>query len=270
MIGNRYELRDLLGKGGMSEVYCARDSLLEQDVAVKVARGFAADALVREGEALKCIKHRGVPTFIEAGRSGDEAWLVMQLIHGESLEAIIVRAAFSEGEFVMFARQLLEILVAAHEAGVLHLDLKPENVFVGRDAPAELRVTLLDFGIASQQHAPSHDSGDEVMGSLFFMAPERFDRKPVDCRTDLYSAGCVFYFSLTGQHPFLGDTAAQVMVAHLRHIRRPLCELRPDIHPAIAGWIESLMERRPEDRPASANAAIEDLERRLSERHQAL
>ena len=95
-----------------------------------------------------------------------------------------------------------------------------------------------------------------VTGSLFFMAPERFDRAPGDMRADMYSLGCVCYQALTGQPPFQGDTAAQVMVAHLRHQFTPLAELRPDLPAFIPRWVEWLLSHRPEDRPASASIAL--------------
>lgn len=265
-IDDRYEVRGLLGSGGMSEVHRAWDSLLKQDVAIKIARGSGVTALLREAAALRRIDHPGVPRFIDVRHDADGAWLVMELVSGESLDAMVERSVLSETEFVMFATQLLDTIRAAHRVGVLHLDLKPQNVFVERMPDVGLRGKLLDFGIATIEPAEAENSEPPVMGSLFFMAPERFDRQPVDCRTDLYSAGCVFYFSLAGQHPFQGDVAAQVMVAHLRHIRRPLSELRPDIHPAIAGWIEWLMDRKPENRPASAKEALDDFRKRLGER----
>ena len=95
-----------------------------------------------------------------------------------------------------------------------------------------------------------------MLGSLYYMAPERFDRLPCDARSDLYSIGCVFYFAFSGLAPFQGETAPQVMVAHLRHLVVPLRQRRPDLNAYLAGWVEWLMMRDPADRPTSASAAL--------------
>lgn len=269
MISDRYELRGLLGKGGMSEVHRAWDRQRHQEVAIKIAHGTTVDALLHEADILRRIDHPGAPAFIETGSQGDQAWLVMGLVDGESLETSIERAVMQTPEFEVFAIQMLEVLIAAHERGVLHLDLKPENIFIKRATGQPLSVKVMDFGIASTSANPAGDS-TAVMGSLFYMAPERFDRLPVDGRADLYSLGCICYFALTGQCPFQGETAAQVMVAHLRHVLTPLQEMRPDIEPSIASWIEWLMQRNPSDRPMSAKAALDEFRARLRREDQAL
>lgn len=269
MITSRYELRGLLGKGGMSEVHRAWDRHQDRLVAVKIARGTAVDAILHEADVLRRIDHPGVPAFIDAGSQGDQAWLVMEFANGESLETSIERSVFQAPEFAAFTTQMLEVLIAAHGLGVLHLDLKPENIFVERSSDGSMRTKVLDFGIARVDGNPA-SRPTAVMGSLFYMAPERFDHLPVDGRTDLYALGCVCYFVLTGQCPFQGETSAQVMVAHLRHLLTPLRGMRTDIHPTIASWTEWLMQREPADRPTSAKVALDEFRTCLRHQDQAL
>lgn len=266
MIPDNYELRGLLGQGGMSEVRLAWDRKLQREVALKSARGTAATVLLHEAQVLQRIRHAGIPVVYAFGSaSGEsEAWMAMEVARGESLEAFVDREVMSVAEFVPFAEQALEALGAAHEQGVLHLDLKPDNIFIYRDAEDGVSVKILDFGCARSEFASAlgQDLSGAVMGSLFFMAPERFDRLPCDARSDLYSLGCVFYFALSGLAPFFGDTAPQVMVAHLRHLMVPLRERRPDIDPSLTAWVESLMQRHITARPMSAAAALELLRER--------
>jgi serine/threonine protein kinase len=164
-------------------------------------------------------------------------------------------------EFVEVARDGLDALSAAHSLGLLHLDLKSTNIMLTRLASGRRQVKLLDFGLAAMagDSLPVAKAGDVVMGSVYTVAPEQLDRRPPDVRTDLYAFGCVLYFALARREPFQGVSVDGVLDAHRRHVFRPLIERRPDLPLSLCSWVERLMARQPEDRPASARAALADL-----------
>ncbi len=142
---------------------------------------------------------------------------------------------------------------------MLHRDLKPSNIMLVWLPTCEMQFKLLDFGIAKYCPAPTTQTTDvegSVMGTVYFMAPEQFERGTLDQRTDLYSLGCSYYHALTGNYPFTADSAAGVMAAHLTHAPGPLAEWRPDLPAAVVDWVLRLMSRLPEDRPDSAAQAL--------------
>jgi len=258
-MNNRYEIRNIIATGGEATIHLGWDRLMSREVAVKRARTAAGDdALLREAAILGRIQHPSIVAMLDAGKDERGAFLVMERVDGRTLEEKVGQSPLDVGEFELIVTQTLEGLIAAHAQNVLHLDLKPQNIMVEEGADGGPRVKILDFGVA--RTAPACGEADArvdgpVMGSLFFMAPERFDREPGDERADLYSLGCVCYHALAGRSPFDGGTAAQVMVAHLRHQLAPLAEVRAGLPPFIPQWIGWLINRRPEDRPASATVA---------------
>ena len=154
--------------------------------------------------------------------------------------------------------QSLEGMVAAHSIGLIHLDIKPQNFMVIWLPSGKFQIKILDFGLAKLSSHPQVQEMDEegaIMGSIFFMAPEQFERSPVDARTDLYSLGCVYYFALTQHYPFQGETGPEVMASHMYHSFVPLAQMRPDLPPFVCQWVEWLMNRLPDHRPSSAAEA---------------
>lgn len=262
-----YELLAPLASGGPGVIFRARDARTGQEVAIKRLRhaDAAADArLLREAQCQARLRHPNIVSVLEAGVDEQGSYVVMELVHGETLEERIARGTLTTKEFDEFARQTLAGLAAAHEHGVLHLDLKPENLMISRQMGGEIQVKILDFGLACDVHALEEGSGPELHrslhGSIHFMAPEQFRRAAPDERTDLYALGCVFYHALGGKRPFAGDTTPQVMVAHLYHRLEPLATLRPDLPENLVSWIDRLMSLQPARRPASAAAALREFE----------
>lgn len=262
-----YELLAPLASGGPGVIFRARDARTGQEVAIKRLRhaDAAADArLLREAQCQARVRHPNIVSVLEAGVDEQGGYVVMELVRGETLEERIARGTLTMGEFGALARQTLAGLAAAHGLGVLHLDLKPENLMISRLPSGEMQVKILDFGLACDVHTQEGDSSLEshrgLHGSIHFMAPEQFRRVTPDKRTDLYALGCVFYHALSGKRPFTGDTTPQVMVAHLYHRLESLATLRPDLPENLVSWIDRLMSPQPASRPASAAAALREYE----------
>ena len=265
-MNDRYEIQGIIAEGGLGAVHRAWDRNLSREVAIKRVRAASGDdarrktdGLLREARTLSTLQHPNIVTVYDAGEDDEGAFIVMELVKGETLEEIIERGALTEVDFEQLATQALEGLIAAHALDLVHLDLKPQNVMITWHASGRFQVKILDFGLAQIAEHPSAQAVDEsgaVMGSVFFMAPEQFERAPVDQRTDLYVLGGIFYHALTQQYPFQGETGPQVMTAHLRHKFIPLAQFRPDLSPFVCQWVEWLFNRKPADRPANAAAAL--------------
>ena len=258
----RYELLSPIAEGGLGTVWKALDRQVGREVAIKRIRadkagtvGATVDALIREAGHQSALQHPNIVAVHEAGVDDEGGFLVMELVHGETLEHALQRSALTAVDFDALVRQTLEGMIAAHEAGIIHLDLKPENIMLTRPAAGGLLVKILDFGLATsiQENA---NQPTALHGSVYFMAPEQFERTVVDVRTDLYALGCVYYDALTQKVPFDGETKPQVIVAHLYHRVVSLATIRPDLPEPTVRWVEWLMSRQPANRPISAAAAL--------------
>ncbi|MFN0079175.1 MAG: serine/threonine-protein kinase [Prosthecobacter sp.] len=261
-MNERYEFLSPLAEGGLGTVFKARDRQLGREVAIKRIRadqagnvGTSVDALIREAGHQSVLQHPNIVAVHEAGVDDEGGFIVMELVPGETLEDVLSRGALNVADFDALVRQALAGLEAAHAAGIIHHDLKPENLMLTRLPAGGVQVKLLDFGLATTvQEGGDHQN--TLHGSVYFMAPEQFERAGVDVRTDLYALGCVFYYALTRQHPFDGETKPQVVVAHRYHRVASLAALRPDLAANLVHWVEWLINRQPADRPASAAAAL--------------
>ena len=268
---DRYEIREKIGQGGAGAVYRAYDRNLNREVAIKrvlADEGFDANdsedcatkALLKEAIALCSVQHPHIVTVYDAGVDEDGPYVVMELLPGKTIDEV---CPVSWDDFKELANQSLEALIAAQELNLVHRDIKPTNVMVNSLPSGRFQVKLVDFGLAKFSAAPSLqtiDHSDSVFGSIHFMAPEQFERVPLDKRTDMYSLGCVYYFALTGEYPFDGETAPQVMASHLANTFTPLSELRPDIPEWICQWVEWHMARGLTDRPSGAKESLERLQ----------
>jgi serine/threonine protein kinase/HEAT repeat protein len=266
-MNERYELIAPIAEGGLGTVFRARDRQLGREVAVKRLRmdkandlGTAMDMLIREAQQQSALQHPNIVTVYDAGVDEEGGFIVMELVKGETLEDIIMRGALTLEDFDSLVRQVLEGMSAAHEQGIIHLDLKPGNLMVQRLNTGRFQVKILDFGLAKTAQQPVQQETGEpggLFGSVHFMAPEQFERADVDVRTDIYALGCTFYYALTQRYPFSGDTNPQVMVAHLYHRLTPLAALRPDLPANLVQWVCWLINRDPANRPASIADALQ-------------
>lgn len=258
-MNERYEFLAPIAEGGLGTVFKARDRQSGREVAVKRAHATSAAALLEEARRQSAVNHPNIVSVIETGTDAEGAFIVMELVQGETLEARLGRGPLSSSEFDVLVRQTLAGVAATHAAGIIHLDLKPENLMLAAQPGGGMQVKILDFGLARElQPGAGQAEQPPLHGSIYFMAPEQFENAAADVRTDLYALGCVFYYALTHRHPFEGEMKPQVMVAHLHHRMTPLADLRPDLPKSTVRWIEHLTSRSPADRPASAAAALQE------------
>ncbi len=265
---DRYEIRGKIGQGGLGAVYRGYDTRMNREVAIKrisVATGDtglqeeSTRQLIKEAGALASLQHPNIVTVYDVGADEDGPYVVMELISGKTLDELIERAPLTWPDFRELALQTLEALIAAQELGLIHSDIKPSNLMLTWLPSGKFQMKIVDFGLATLTQAQSLEDLQEieaVFGSIFFMAPEQFERVPLDARSDLYAMGCVYYQALTGKYPFNGETGQDVMVAHLHHRVIPLQDIRSDIPLWTCDWIMWLINRMPEDRPESARDAL--------------
>jgi serine/threonine protein kinase len=258
----RYEIHSRLGVGGLGTVYRAFDRQLQRWVAVKRLKPdstVSPDQLHQEATILAALQHPNIVTVFDCNTDDQGAFVVMELIEGETLEQFIARGVLSADQFRELARQALEGLHAAHQLRLIHCDLKPGNLMLTWLPSGSFQLKILDFGLArfaAVPRATSLDHSGSLYGSIYFMAPELFSQQPADSRSDLYAMGGILYFALTGQHPFEGDSIAGVMAAHLQHRVVPLEQLRPDLPRPLTDWVMSLIELDPKARPMGADVAL--------------
>ena len=267
MSDDRYEIRSKIGQGGVGAVYRAFDRHLNREVAIKRVLpegGYenqeeATKAMLNEAASLCSVQHPNIVTVFDAGVDNDGPYVVMELLSGRTIDEMIDRGTLTIDDFREVALQSQEALIAAQDLDLVHRDIKPTNVMVTWLPSGRFQVKLVDFGLAKFSPKPSLqtiDHGDSVFGSIHFMAPEQFERTPLDKRTDMYSMGCVYYYCLAGVYPFDGENAPQVMNAHLKHEVKPLQEHRPDLPQWLCQWVMWHLARQMEERPRDAREAL--------------
>lgn len=257
MLDGRYRIGSVIARGGMSTVYRALDTRLDRAVAVKVmATQYAADPAFlsrfsREAKLAAGLDHPGIVAVYDHGRDGDHVFLVMELVDGGTLRELIhQRGPLPVPVTTAVLGQLLDALSAAHASGLVHRDVKPENVLIS----ARGRVKVADFGLVRAVTSNSMATGDVILGTVAYLSPEQVDTGASDTRSDVYSAGIVAWEMLAGRPPFVGENAMSVAYQHV-HSEVPYIG---DEVPGIAAPLEDLLadatQRRPEHRPKDAVA----------------
>lgn len=264
---DRYEIRGKIGQGGLGSVYRAFDKKMSREVAIKrittgSEQGLAEESkrqLLKEAGALASLQHPHIVTVHDFGSDQDGPFVVMELIAGKTLDDVIAHAPLTWLDFRELALQTQEALIAAQDLDLVHSDLKPSNLMLTWLPSGRFQVKIVDFGLAvltQSQCSKEIEAMDEVFGSIYFMPPEQFERKPLNSRSDMYSIGCVYYQALTCKYPYTGRTANEVMEAHLQHSVVPLQELRNDIPQWVCEWVMWQINRYAQDRPESAREAL--------------
>ena len=267
-LGDAYELRAELGRGGFAVVYAAYDRQLKRDVAVKVLRPELADSPTvrgrfrREAEAIARLRHPHIVPIYAVGEEQDLAWFIMPLVLGESLRATLERTPrLPIPEVRRILREAAGALAAAHRAGVVHRDIKPDNIMLDSE---ERRVLLMDFGIAKALEPDASGARTQtgvVVGTPHYMSPEQASgERQLDARSDLYSLGVVGYQMLAGEVPFTGATVAAILVKQVSDEAPPVTRKRADCPANLAAAVQRCLAKAPEARFASA----EDLLRVLA------
>jgi urea transport system substrate-binding protein len=245
----------------MGIVFEAEDLALGRRVAVKVLRPDVADEVLRqrflqEARLAASLRHDHIVTIYQVGQQGGLPFLVMEYLHGESLEQRLERAGWLPvAEAIRIVRQVAEGLQAAHAAGLIHRDVKPANIWLETEGPGGSlkRVKLLDFGLARPvQPGVSLTRHGEILGTPWYMAPEQVYGGSVDARTDVYALGCTLYRMLSGRVPFEKEQTLAVLEAVVNEELPPVEELAPRISRSVAGLLRQLLSKAPDQRPASA------------------
>jgi len=252
VFGGRYELKSRLAIGGMGEVWQAVDKVIERQVAIKILKEeYLGDKAFRErfrAEARHAalVNHEGIASVYDFGEEEGSAYLVMELVPGEALSTIIERERFLSAERVLdIVAQTASALHAAHQAGLVHRDVKPGNLLITPDG----RVKITDFGIARAVDQVPLTATGQVMGTVQYLSPEQASGKSATALTDIYSLGIVAYEALAGKRPFTGESQVAIAMAHIKTPPPPLPESVPL---AVRNLILACLAKKPERRPTSA------------------
>ena len=267
MLDNRYELLEVIGLGGMAVVYKAKCHLLNRYVAVKILRDDMAadqefrDQFKKEAQAVAMLSHSNIVSVYDVSRTPDIDYIVMELIDGITLKMYMKsKGALEPRECVHFTTQIAKALSHAHSKGMVHRDIKPQNIMLCMDGT----VKVADFGIAYLETAQAVETNTAV-GSVHYISPEQAKGMTVDARTDIYSLGVVMYEMLTGKLPYIGETAEAVALQHVSSSPVPPTEMNSEISPALERIALKAMNADIEQRYQTIDELIQDLdEYRLS------
>lgn len=267
MIANRYMIVKHIGSGGMADVYVAMDTLLNREVAVKVLRGELSNDPVallrfqREAQASCALIHPNIVEIYDVGEDDGSHFIVMEYIRGKTLKQLIhLRGAIGVEEAVGMMKQLVSATYEAHKRGIIHRDIKPQNVLVKDDGT----IKMVDFGIALAHDALQLTQSDSVMGSVHYLAPELAKGEQASYQSDIYALGIVFFELLSGQVPFSAEQPVQVALKHIREempsIRAMIC----DVPQSIENMILKASAKSKEHRYRSCLEMLQDLSTCLS------
>nr|WP_297428178.1 Stk1 family PASTA domain-containing Ser/Thr kinase [uncultured Actinotalea sp.] len=262
VVDGRYEVLSRVARGGMATVYRALDRRLEREVALKIMHAHLADGASgsdfvarfrREARAAARLTHPGVVAVYDQGVDGDTSYLTMEFVDGTSLRRRLTDSGpLSVGEALATTEAVLDALAVAHRSGVVHRDVKPENVLLAADG----RVKVVDFGLARALTDASQTSTGTVLGTVAYLAPELVTQGTSDARTDVYAMGVLLFEMLTGRQPFTGTTPIQVAYQHVNSDIVPPSELVAWLPAEVDELVQCLAARRADERPAEAGAAL--------------
>ena len=269
LVADRYELQEVVGTGGMSSVYRAVDTLLERNVALKILHPHYGDdaeyveRFRREARSVAQLSHPNIVTVIDRGESDGQQYIVFEYVDGESLKQLVDRTGpLPARRAIELGLQVAEALAFAHNAGLVHRDVKPQNVLVTEDGEAK----VTDFGIARSldvEHGVTQTG--TVLGTSNYLSPEQARGQTVTPATDVYSLGVVLYELLTGEVPFPGENFVAVAMKHINEEPPSLLERRPDVPMRLVAAIDRALAKDPDQRFPSMGAFCTELRACLAE-----
>ncbi len=271
VVANRYEVVQHIGQGGMADVFLAIDTILNRHVAIKILRSDqSTDAISilrfeREAQAATTLAHPNIVEIYDVGEYKNHHYIVMEYVAGKTLKKVIRdRAPLLNLEAVDTMRQLTSAVAEAHKRGIIHRDIKPQNVIVKSDGSLK----ILDFGIATAKGSAQLTQANNVMGSVHYLAPELAKGEPASPQSDIYALGIVFYEMLTGDVPFKADQAIQIALQHMREPMPSVRKANPNVPQSVENIIIRATAKNPKLRYQSCDEMLNDLEKCMSPEHQ--
>lgn len=269
ILAGRYRLIELIGEGGMAHVYRAIDQNTGHNVAIKVMKSeLSQDAdyigrFQREAEAASKMTHHNIVNLLDVGMEGNDRFLVMEYVQGKTLKQLIQeKGRLNPNTAAQITVRILSALQHAHQNGIIHRDIKPQNILVASDG----HVKVADFGIARIANSYTLTRDDSVMGTVYYYSPEQASGQKAGATSDLYSVGIVLYEMLTGRVPFDSDSQVGIAMQHLHAKPTPIEELVPDVPPAICHVCMTAMAKDPRYRYQSAREMATELIRAMDGR----
>ena len=270
VIAGRYELVKCIGHGGMADVYLALDLILDRQVAIKIlkpdsnADKVALERFAREAQASTQLSHPNIVDIYDVGDDDNIHYIVMEYVKGHTLKQLIKkRGPLPTRETIWIMKQLTSALMEAHKNGLIHRDIKSQNILIKDDGT----VKLADFGIAILNNAIQLTSKDSVLGSVHYLAPELVNGEKSSLKSDIYSLGIVMYELLRGDVPFKGDNPAQIALKHMKQEIPNVREYNPQIPQSVANIITKACAKDPKDRYDNAALMLKDLNVCLNNDH---
>ena len=271
VVANRYEVVQHIGQGGMADVFLAIDTILNRHVAIKILRSDqSTDAISilrfeREAQAATTLAHPNIVEIYDVGEYKNHHYIVMEYVAGKTLKKVIRdRAPLLNLEAVDTMKQLTSAVAEAHKRGIIHRDIKPQNVIVKSDGSLK----ILDFGIATAKGSAQLTHANNVMGSVHYLAPELAKGEPASPQSDIYALGIVFYEMLTGDVPFKADQAVQIALQHMREPMQSVRKANPNVPQSVENIIIRATAKNPRLRYQSCDEMLKDLEKCMLPEHQ--
>lgn len=262
IIAERYELLELIGQGGMADVYLAQDIILNRTIAIKILRtSLAKDPIYvtrfqREASAAAALSHKNIVEIYDVGEDEDKYYIIMEYVPGMTLkELILKRGAVHVVEAIDIMKQVISGISKAHQLGIIHRDLKPQNILVTDSGVAK----IADFGIASMQSLAQVTQTDVIMGSLHYLAPELARGEKATAQSDVYALGIVFYELLRGEVPFNGESPVNIALKHMQEDLPSLLEFNPSIPQSVENIVIKATAKNLNDRYKSATEMLDDI-----------
>lgn len=261
-INDRYEIRKLIGEGGMANVYLGYDTILERDVAIKVLRGDLADdekfvrRFRREAQSASLLNHPNIVQIYDVGEDDGNFYIVMEFINGLTLKQLIKkRGKLSVPEVIDIMSQLTDGLAHAHDSYIIHRDIKPQNIMILDDG----MVKITDFGIAMAINASDLTQTNSVMGSVHYLPPEQASGKGSTIKSDIYSLGIMMYEMLAGVMPFRGETAVEIAMKHLKNPMPSIMKANETVPQSVENIILKATAKNPKNRYNNVRELYDDL-----------